>query len=199
VNDSPDGARQEFALHVVEGTGLFLRPSGEGVAIDRAGLAWRRDAAWMQRPWADLREIRLMRTLAGRSDTGATCLLRFVDGREVNVLSMNAGGFADAERETVYARFLRHLHEAVPEDQLAKVVFRTGKTRGPAWLAPALIIVMGAFFIALPLVLLVWTGEIKALLIAFAGFFFVRPTWVVFTANRERAYPPRRPPREMFP
>jgi hypothetical protein len=57
----------------------------------------------------------------------------------------------------------------------------------------------GAFFIVLPLVLLVITGEIETLFITLAGVAFIIPAFRTMRKNEPRTYNPDRLDEDLFP
>jgi hypothetical protein len=117
----------------------------------------------------------------------------------LTVTSLDSWGSADAARLDDYAEFLQDLHSHLGEADKKRIRFIAGMTEGRQMFGKVAVFIGGAFFILLPLVLLLITREIQALFITLAGAAFIIPAFKTMKKNEPRTYDPDHLDDGLFP
>jgi len=128
-----------------------------------------------------------------------SCEIIFRNGRKLTVNSLDSWGRADTGRFDDYAEFLQDLHAHLGEADKKRIRFVAGTTEGRQIVGKVSLVIGGAFFVVLPLVLLLITGEIKALFISLGGVAFIFPAFRVMKRNEPRTYNPDHLDDDLFP
>lgn len=203
VPASPDEPRVEsrrYALHHrSHQRRLVWRFRDEGVVLTPTGIEWRADGIARSLPYAEIDSIRLETGHIPKSGYFGTCTIVGRGARTVAVNSLNSWGSADSERLDDYAEFVQDLHARLSADDRRRIRFNAGMTEGRQMFGKFAAILGAAFFLVLPLGLLVWTGEPKALFIALGGAVFILPTFRLLKKNEPRSYNPERLDDDLFP
>ncbi len=174
---------------------LVWRFKDEGVMVEDAAVAIMRSSRWERIPFAQIASVTLTSSVVGRSGTIGQCALVLEDGRRVVIGNGNDQGMADGQRDGPYRLFLRDLHQRLIESGEAPAIdFRSGYTPGRMNGLLFAAIIGTLFFVALPLVLLVISRDVKALVITGTGALFIWPAWRMIEANRPAMYEPEAPP-----
>ncbi|HET7714709.1 MAG TPA: hypothetical protein VFK86_03700 [Bauldia sp.] len=197
----PSAKPRRYDLYIREGAtaGLVWRYRDEGVVLTPLGLEWTASLTKRVVAYAEIRSIRVQTGHIPRSGFFGTCIITFRDGLTLTVNSLNSWGSPDEDRLDDYAEFLHDLHARLSEADRRRIHFYAGVTEERQMFGKAAIILGGAFFVVLPLVLLVATGEMKALFITLTGAAFIYPAYRTMKKNEPRTYDPTRLDDDLFP
>ena len=179
--------------------GLVWRFRDEGIVLTPTGLEWRADGIARSLPYGEIDSIRLETGHIPKSGYFGTCTITGRGARMVAVNSLNSWGSADSERLDDYADFVQDLHARLGDDDRRRIRFNAGMTEGRQMFGKFAAVLAAAFFFVLPVGLLIWTGEPKALFLALAGAVFVIPTFRLLKKNEPRSYDPLRLDDDLFP
>ncbi|MCB1501259.1 MAG: hypothetical protein KDK07_15995 [Bauldia sp.] len=191
--------RRYELFHRGQGRGLVWRFRDEGVVLTPAGIEWRTDGAARSMPYAEIESIRIESGHIPKSGYFGTCTIVGRGDRTIAVNSLNSWGTADPGRLADYADFVQDLHARLSDDDRRRIRFNAGMTEGRQMFGKFAAILGGAFFLVLPVGLLIWTGEVKALFLALAGAIFVIPAFRLLKKNEPRSYDPQRLDDDLFP
>jgi hypothetical protein len=114
--------------------------------------------------------------------------------RVLHVSDATASGLPDQASRVVYRDFLRDLHGRLESD---RVSFTAGYSQARYRVVLIASILLGLILVATPLVLLMITGETRALLLLFVGAMLALPLARMVKANAPRPYTPDTPPEEL--
>jgi hypothetical protein len=197
----PSAKPKRYDLHIREGAtgGLVWRYRDEGVVLTPLGIEWTANGVRREVPYADIASIRIQTGHVPKSGYFGSCTMTFRGGLTLTVNSLNSWGSPDDDRLDDYAEFLEDLHARLGDEDRRRIHFLAGATEGRQMFGRFAVILGGAFFVALPLVLLIITGEIKTLLIALGGLAFIVPAFRTLQKNEPRTYDPRRLDDDLFP
>ena len=179
--------------------GLVWRYKDIGVRLTAEGLVWRAHDIDRKLAFSEIESIRLLTGQIPRSGYFGTCLINFRNGDILAVTSTSDRGFPDAEKNEIYVDFVRDLHGRLSEEDRRRINIIGGNTERFQALGWFAVILGGTFFVALPVVLLIITGETKALFLCLAGLFLIAPTLRVVRKNTPRNYNPLNPDEDLFP
>jgi len=194
-------ARRHFDLHFREGQGggFIWRYRDSGITLSPEGIEW---YASGQRRFTDYTTIHSIRIQTGhmpKSGSFGSCEITFRNGRRLTVTSLDSWGSPDHGRFDDYAEFLQDLHHHLARDDKQRIQFLAGMTEGRQMVGKVSAVVGGLFFVVLPLVLLVITGEVKALFIMIGGLAFIVPVFRTIQKNEPRTYNPDSLDADLFP
>jgi hypothetical protein len=191
--------RRNYALFVRRDGGGFLMLADEGVALDGERLSWTIRGAERSRPLGEVRGVHLFVAHVPEYGDYGTCEIRF-DGPELLLVTASStSGFPDDERNPVYAAFVRDLHGALAARPAKAIRFSAGASEGRLQGMRVLLVILSLLFVALPLALLVWSGDLKLLAGAMLGAIVVAGGYAWMQKNRPRDYDPQRVPQELLP
>ncbi len=200
VPAGPDRADRPYPLVVQDGPSrLVLRHRDEGITLTPTGLEWTKDGTDRHAAYADIAAIQLQIGQLPKGGPFGSCRITFRDGGQMTVSSVTRFGNASRERAIVYAAFLRDLHGRLGAEDRTRIHFGAGNSAGRQTFGKVLLVVAALFFIGLPVVLLVLTGELKSLFITLAGAFFVYPLFRTIQRNAPVDYAPDAVPDTFFP
>lgn len=199
--DQPPAPRRSYDLHFREGpgSGFVWRYRDAGIVLTPTAMEWRTDGVARTTDYTTIDSIRLQTGHVPKSGTFGACLVTFRNGRTLTVNSMNSWGTPDPERFDDYAEFVQDFHERLSDEDCRRISFLAGATEGRQVFARISVWLGGAFFVVLPLVLLLLTGEIKALFISIGGLAFIVPAFKTLKKNEPRTYDPRHLDDDLFP
>ena len=123
------------------------------------------------------------------------CDIGFKDGRVLRVSDANASGLPDEAQRALYRDFLRDLHARLGGH---RVSFTAGYSQQRYLVVLVASILLGLIIVAVPLVLVLITGETRALLLLFAGALLALPLARMVKANAPRPYTPDDLPEELM-
>jgi hypothetical protein len=198
---SKDAARRrDYSLFVRRNPGeLALKLADEGVAIMGERVIWATVAGEDSRLLSEISAVHLSVAHIARYGDFGSCIIHFGEVAPLQVVGSSAFGFPDEERDPVYAAFVRDLHERLATRPTGAVRFLAGVSEGRLQAMQVMLIIAGLFFVALPLILLLLTGELGMLAAATAGGIFVAGIYGSTQKNRPRGYDPRHVPPELLP
>ena len=193
-------ARRDYDLFVRRNPGeLALKLSDEGVAIMGERLVWTTATGEDSRLLSDIDAVRLSVAHIARHGDFGSCVIHFGGAARLQIVGSSAFGFPDEERDPVYAAFVRDLHERLATRPTGSVRFSAGVSEGRLQAMQVMLIIAGLFFVALPLVLLLFTGDLGMLAATAAGGILVAGLYGWTQKNRPRDYDPHRVPPELLP
>jgi len=190
-----------YDLHFREGParGLVLRYRDAGIRLTPTAMEWRAGDKPRTTDYTTIDAIRLQTGYLPKAGAFGTCIITFRNGRDLTVTSLDRWGSPDPERFDDYAEFIQDLHARLGDDDRRRIRFRAGSTEGRQIFGRIVTVIGALFFVGLPLVLLVLTGEIKTLFITAAGLAFIVPVFRTLKKNEPRTYDPRRLDDDLYP
>lgn len=178
----------------------FIYNAYRGVALASDHIAWsfsnKDDSAW----YNSIVEVRLQ---TGGNWIGpiGICEITFADRYRLLVTNSNALGNPVAAQRAAYRDFLYDLHTRLVAHAATRerppIAFNAGIAQGRFGFVTTGAIVLGLILVAIPLAALLFTGEVKPLLLLCAGLFFVWPLVATVAKNAPRSYDPKQLPREL--
>ena len=203
AHDDPGkpAAARRYDLHFREGpkAGLVWRYRDAGLTLTASGMEWIADGARRYTDYATIATIRIQTWHIPKSGYFGSCIITFRNSRDLTVTSLDSRGSPDAERLDDYAEFLQDLHARLGEEDKRRIRFLAGTTEGRQLFGKVMVVIGAAFFVLLPLGVLVLTGEVKALLLTLAGGAFIVPAFRTLKKNEPRPYDPDRLDEDLFP
>ena len=191
---TPQRPVTQHPLYVTWG-GLMLNMRDKGLTPEPDRLRYMRDGKWESKLYTDIAQINLAMNPVHKSAPMAQMTISFRNGAKMRVLNTTAWGNVDADQTQHYYRFKADLHQRLVESGAAqKITFTTGYTSGRAQMLGVTLVIAGLFFVGLPIVLFIMTGQAQALLICLAGAAFVWPFYRASQRNAPGQYDPRNPP-----
>jgi hypothetical protein len=187
--------KKSYGLYARSGGPRFAwRLHDQGVSLGHGRIAWNEDGARHEAPLAGIESVHLQsggdwQNVIGQCDIG------FRDGRVLHITNGNASGLPDAAQRAIYRDFLRDLHGRLSG---ARVRFTAGFPPRRYRVVLVAAILLGLIIVATPLVLLLITGETRALLILVAGGMLGFPLTRMVKANAPRPYTPDDLPEELM-
>ncbi len=175
--------------------GLFAHTGGRrfawrlhdpGIALGHGRIAWREDGARHEAKLADILSVHLQSGGDWQNAIGQ-CDIGLHDGRVLHVSDATASGVPDQARRAVYRDFLRDLHGRL---ERGRVSFTAGYSQARYCVVLIAAILLGLIIVAVPLALLLITGETRALLLLFVGLMLALPLARMAKANAPRPYTP---------
>jgi hypothetical protein len=172
--------------------------SDHGVTLTDDAVAWLIGGHVLQARLRDIVEVHLQLGYVEASAV-ASCRLRFADGSSLVITSSNSRGFQDAALDRVYVEFIHDLHARLAARGDGHIAFTSGFSEGRLQFGIVLLMIAGLFFIALPVGLLLLTGEWKLALATYTGLVLLWPLYKAIQVNAPRSYDPRHVPEELMP
>lgn len=194
-----DAPRRDYGLFVRRDDGSFLKLSDEGVALAGERLVWRRGDGEDARRLDAVSGVNLRVTHVSEHGDFGKCEIRFDDASLLLVTGSGAFGLPDDGRKPVYAAFVRDLHRALAARPAGSVRFFAGVSEERLQGMRVMLVIIGLLLIALPLLLLILTGEPGLLVATLFGAIVVAGGYAWLQKNRPRSYDPRRVPLELLP
>ncbi|WP_439576904.1 hypothetical protein [Elioraea sp.] len=189
----PDRA-DVFDLVVTDGERrIVMRFDDVGVAPREEALLFTRAGRWVSRRYRDIASVTISSNLIGRGAIGQ-CIIAFCDGTRVIVMTVNPAGLADAGRIPRFRSFIRAFHERLIASGASGIAFHSGYGKGRMASLTAALVVGGAVFVLLPLVLFLGAGEERALWVMLGGAVLLWPALRIREQNAPQSYDPRNPP-----
>ena len=113
----------------------------------------------------------------------------------LHVSDANASGLPDDAQRAVYRDFLRDLHAKLEGH---RVSFTAGYSRARYLVVLVASILLGLIIVAIPLVIVLITGETRAFLLLFVGVMLALPLARMVKSNAPRPYTPDDLPEELM-
>lgn len=192
---------RDFALvHRLRSHGRFaLMYRDVGIRLGPGGLDWTSAGEARHAAYADIVEIRLQTGTVGRGGSFGTCTIAFDNGEALNIFGVTRFGNPDQEKGAIYGDFVRDLHRRLGPADRERIRFCAGGSPGFRTFGKVAMTIGVAFFIAMPVVLLAVTGDMRALAVLFGGAIFMTPFLKTFRRNAPTAYTPEHIPEELIP
>lgn len=199
--ENPTDQRRHHDLHFREGPGggIVWRFRDCGIWLSPAGLEWYADGEKRFTDYTTIEAIRLQTGHIPKSGAFGSCILTFRNGRDLTVTSLDSWGSPDPGRFDDYAEFVQDLHGHLGDEDRRRIRFHAGSTPGRQMFGTVSIVLGGLMFVALPLVLVLITGEAKAFFIMLGGIAFIFPAFRTLKKNEPRSYDPRHLDEDLFP
>ena len=176
----------------IAGRRLYWRNRNHGVTLGRDVMTWTMDGEESDAAYGDIAAVHL--DLAGLKVIADRCTITLADGRALQIVNTDPGGYSSAERKALYREFVRDLHSRLPAARYPGIRFTEGWSlwRCQAMLAlSALVALVSA---ALGLYVFLHLGEPRGLILlalaAYACWKFYRTA----LNNTPRDYTPDRLP-----
>ena len=195
-----EAQRRDYGLFVRRNPGrLALKLSDEGVAITGHRLLWTTATGEDSRLLSDISAVHLSVAYIDRHGDFGSCIIHFGGATPLQVVGSSAFGFPDDERGPVYAGFVRDLHKTLAARPTGAVRFSAGVSEGRLQVMQVLLVIAALLFAALPLVLVLLTGDLRMLAATMAGGLLVAGLHGWMQKNRPRSYDPHHVPPELLP
>jgi len=193
--------RRYYDLYFREGPGggIVLRYRYSGMRLSPAGMEWESEGERRFTDYSTIEAVRLQTGHIPKSGYFGTCEITFRNGRNVTVSSLDSWGSPDGERLDDYAEFIQDLHGHLSDEDRRRIRFEAGGTAFRQAFGTVAVILGGLMFVLLPLGLLLYTGEAKALFILIGGAAFIIPAFRTMQRNRPRTYDPHHLDEDLFP
>lgn len=154
-----------------------------------------RDGTWTDVPFAALASVNLSTAAVRRSRTIGQCIVDLRDGRRIVISNVAASGLADGERDDAYRAFVRDFHKALIDSGAAPAIrFHSGFTQARMSGLGIALVIGALFFVVLPVVLLIATGDLESLSLLLGGVFLILPAYRTARTNQPADYQPGAPP-----
>jgi hypothetical protein len=198
MDDSAPSLRSKaYDLYFVAGERrLVWKIADHGVTLERDAIAWTQDGQESRARFKEIAEVHLQTGAIGQQ-TIATCRLRFSDGSILRISSSNSEGVEDDTQAGLYSEFVHDLHGRLAVLKGASIVFSAGFSEARYNFGKVLLVVAALFFVALPGLAALITGQLKAISLLFGGVFLAWPLYKVVEANAPRNYDPSDIPEEL--
>ena len=196
MSNQPAEGAQRYDLFTRDGaTRMVWRLTDEGVAVEPDALLVYRGGQWTRAEFDRMLSVTLSSGQVARSGAIGSCTIQMSSGLKIVVTNTKASGVADGSRDTTYRLFVRDFHQRLRESGAAtQMSFRSGYSQGRSNGLLVIGVIASCFFVGLPVVMLLATHELKALLITAAGLGLVVPLWRTYSANQPATYNPGAPP-----
>ena len=182
-----------------DGTRLVLRYRDVGIRLTPTGLEWSTGGEARSAAYGEIVSIRLAVGSLPQSGSFGICTVTFRSGMVLTAVGITSLGRPSPEKAGIYAAFIRDLHARLAADDRARIQFLAGNTQGRQRVQLGIMIVAAAFFVAMPIVLLIITGDVRSLAVLLFGVFFVGPPLKTFRRNASRTYSPDALPEDLLP
>lgn len=176
------------------GGGFVWRVRDRGVSLEPDAIVLMRAGQWTRIAFADIASITLSASRVGRMQL-AQCTIALRNGQGTVFTNGGASGTNDGVHDGPFRLFVDDLHKALRTTGIAdNIRFVSGFSAARMNGLIAITIIASVFFVGLPLVLLIATGELKALWITLVGLALVIPVWRTVQVNKPGTYSPANPP-----
>jgi hypothetical protein len=198
-DDSKNDDTRSYALYLrLPDRSSFWGMKDQGITLTRDSISWSVDGQDVVAPLTDIAEVHLQTGAIG-GDKIASCRLRFADWSQISILSCDSrgGGDTTAAQAELYSDFVHDLHARLAALTGASIAFTAGFSEARYQFGKVLVAVVVGFFVVMPTVLVLITGQLKALAVLNGGVVLAWPVYQVVTANAPRNYDPDNLPEEL--
>jgi len=201
ASDSTPDDRRFYDIHFREGParGIILRYRDSGMRLSPAGMEWYAEGERRFTDYSTIDAVRLQTGHIPKSGYFGTCEITFRNGRNVTIGSLDKWGSPDGERLDDYAEFVQDFHGHLSDEDRRRIRFEAGGSAFRHAFGTVAVILGGLMFVVLPLGLLLYTGEAKALFILVGGAAFIIPAVRTLKRNTPRTYDPHHLDEDLFP
>jgi len=196
IEPIPESSEQTYDLFLREGTGgIVFRLKDHGITAGAAQLAYSIDGYRVSRPYDSISTVTLSTAAAGRAGVMGQCVIAYRGGVRLVIWSANAAGLPDRSREGPFRDFVVDFHRRlIASNADRRITFIRGISPTRHTILMTALVVWAGLFVAFPLLLALFTGELKAALVAVAGLALTLPFWRVAQRNKPGGYNPAHPP-----
>jgi hypothetical protein len=171
--------------------------NNHGVTVSDRDISYSVDSKLRTIAFTEIAAIHLNSGTVGE-DTIDQCKIEFNSGDTITVSNATSSGLPNKEQTQIYRDFVYGLHgrlAAAGHDTIRFVAGMSGTRYKGAFVVA---IIAGLFFIALPLVLAIVTGDAHALILTGTGAFLIWPFMRMLRNNTPRNYTPDALPDELI-
>jgi hypothetical protein len=176
----------------VAGRRLYWRNRNHGVTLGRDTLHWNMDGEDNDAAYGDIAAVHL--DSAGLKVVADRCTITLADGRALQIVNTDPGGYSSIERKALYRDFVRDLHSRLSAARYPQIRFTEGWNLWRCQAVLALTTLVALISTALGLYVLLHLGEPRGLfLLALAAY----ACWKFYRTalnNTPRDYTPDRLP-----
>jgi hypothetical protein len=194
---APAAATEHDVYLQTGNTGFYFRNRNRGVTLSAGRIDWTAEGASDGAPLDHIVSVHLQSGGDWRHAL-RQCRIRFADGFFLMVTDANDKGLPDPAQAPIYRGFVRDLHARLAAAAPGAVRFTAGYTGGRNHVIMACAIVLGLIGVGLPLMMVLITGEIRALAAAMAGGMLCWRLVRMLEANAPRSYQPNAVPQELL-
>lgn len=176
----------------IAGRRLYWRNRNHGVTLGRDVMTWTMDGEESDAAYGDIAAVHL--NSAGLKVIADRCTITLADGRALQIVNTDPGGYSSAERKALYRDFVRDLHSRLPAARYPGIRFTEGWSLWRCQAMLALFALVALVSAALGLYVFLHLGEPRGLILlalaAYACWKFYRTA----LNNTPRDYTPDRLP-----
>ena len=176
----------------IAGRRLYWRKRNHGVTLGRDVMTWTMDGAESDAAYGDIAAVHL--DSAGLKVIADRCTITLADGRALQIVNTDPGGYSSAERKALYREFVRDLHSRLPAARYPGIRFTEGWSLWRCQVMLALSALVALVSATLGLYVFLHLGEPRGLILlalaAYACWKFYRTA----LNNAPRDYTPDRLP-----
>jgi hypothetical protein len=178
-------------------TGFYVRNRNRGVTLSGDRIDWFAEGASAGAPLDSIVSVHLQ---SGGNWRHALrqCRIRFADGFFLMITDGNDKGLPDPAQAPIYRDCVRDLHARLAAAGPGAIRFSAGYTGGRYHVIMACAILLGLIGVGLPLMMVLITGEIRALVAALGGGALCWRLVQMMEANAPRSYRPDALPHELL-
>jgi hypothetical protein len=171
----------------------------EGVAITGDRLFWTVEGGEREASLTDIVKVNLFLAGPGGHDVIGMCLVTLRSGVTLSITSGGGWGGFDPEKAPDFRAFVEDLHATLAKRGGAQPRYQVGIPGSRPKLAKVALVVGGALFVLLPMILLLLYRDLNALWLTLAGAAFMYPLYTQLENNAPRTYSPDHVPDELMP
>jgi hypothetical protein len=171
--------------------------TNHGITVDEHGLSYEVDGQTRTCAFTDVAGVHLSSAAIG-GDIIDQCKIELASGDTVTVSNAASKGFPNKEQTQIYRDFVYDLHGRLAGASQDKISFTAGMSNVRYKGLFVILVIAGLFFVATPLGLALFTGDLEALMLVGAGALFVWPFVRVLSNNSPRNYTPDALPEELI-
>jgi hypothetical protein len=108
----------------IAGRRLYSRNRNHGVTLGRDVMTWTMDGEGNDAAYGDIAAVHL--DSAGLKVIADRCTITLADGRALQIVNTDPGGYSSAERKALYREFVRDLHSRLPAARYRGIRFTEG-------------------------------------------------------------------------
>ncbi len=108
----------------IAGRRLYWRNRNHGVTLGRDVMTWTMDGEESDAAYGDIAAVHL--DSAGLKVIADRCTITLADGRALQIVNTDPGGYSSAERKELYRDFVRDLHSRLPAARYPGIRFTEG-------------------------------------------------------------------------
>jgi hypothetical protein len=189
-------------VYLTTSTGRFyISNPNRGVTLKDDQIVWTFDGKVDGAPFKNIVEVHLQSGGSWQKPINL-CQIAFADRYKLIVTNGNELGIPNDEQRARYRDFVHDLHARLAAHAAARsglpITFSAGYPSGRYLFLLVLTVIMALIFIGVPLVVLLFTGEIRPLMLLIVGAVFIWPLKQMMQENVPRSYDPARLPNDLM-